>query len=73
MVERWKIVGRDLSQTLSNPNTKIRQQHDQDAIGYELAGNAALFLGDYKIVLTKASPGNGQWQLFNIAKDQGNP
>ena len=66
-----KIVGRDLSKTLSNPNTKIRQQRDQDAIGYELAGNAALFLGDYKIVLTKASPGNGQWQLFNIAKDPG--
>ena len=41
------------------------------AIGYELGGNAALFQGDYKIVLNREWPGDGQWHLYNIVKDPG--
>jgi hypothetical protein len=40
-------------------------------VGYELAGNAALFMGDYKIVYNRAPVGDGQWRLFNILKDPG--
>ena len=65
------ISGRDISQTLSNHQTQVRGEEDQDAVGYELAGNAALFLGDYKIVLHVAAPGDGQWRLFNIKIDPG--
>jgi arylsulfatase A-like enzyme len=65
------ISGRDVSQTLSNHQTQVRGEEDQDAVGYELAGNAALFLGDYKIVLHIAAPGDGQWRLFDIKIDPG--
>ena len=65
------ISGRDISQTLSNHQAQVRGEEDQDAVGYELAGNAALFLGDYKIVLHVAAPGDGQWRLFNIKNDPG--
>ncbi|CAI8393019.1 MAG: Arylsulfatase [Halieaceae bacterium] len=40
-------------------------------MGYELAGNAALFQGDYKIVVNRKPLGDGEWSLFNIKKDPG--
>ena len=42
-----------------------------EPIGYELQGNAALFLGDYKIVRNLPPVGDGKWQLFNLATDPG--
>ena len=42
-----------------------------EPIGYELQGNAALFLGDYKIVRNLPPMGDGRWQLFNLATDPG--
>lgn len=42
-----------------------------EAIGYELAGNAALFQGDYKIVLNRGPVGDNSWQLYNIVSDPG--
>ena len=36
-----------------------------------MAGNAALFQGDYKIVLNRGPVGDEQWRLFNIAADPG--
>lgn len=39
----------------------------QDAVGTELFGSRALRQGDWKITDT----GDGQWRLFNIAKDPG--
>ncbi|MFT4571133.1 MAG: arylsulfatase A-like enzyme [Hyphomicrobiaceae bacterium] len=42
-----------------------------EAIGFELAGNAALFKGDLKIVKDRGPIGDGQWHLFNIVKDPG--
>jgi arylsulfatase/uncharacterized sulfatase len=38
-----------------------------EAVGYELMGNAALFRGDLKLVQSHGMP----WQLFDIAKDPG--
>ena len=43
----------------------------EEPIGYELQGNAALFLGDYKIVRNLPPVGDGKWQLFNLATDPG--
>jgi arylsulfatase A-like enzyme len=65
------ISGRDISLLLNNTKAEVRGEQDHDAVGYELAGNAALFLGDFKIVRHVASPGDGQWRLFNIKKDPG--
>lgn len=42
-----------------------------EAIGYELAGNAALFQGDFKIVLNIRPVGDNQWHLYNIVTDPG--
>ncbi len=39
--------------------------------GYELGGSAALFQGDYKLVLNREWPGDNQWHLYNIAIDPG--
>ena len=42
-----------------------------EALGYELAGSAALFLGDYKLVKNIAPLGDGEWRLFNLRQDPG--
>ncbi|MEZ5501520.1 MAG: arylsulfatase [Halioglobus sp.] len=42
-----------------------------DVIGYELGGNAALFQGDYKIVLNIHPVGDDEWHLYNIVTDPG--
>ncbi len=44
---------------------------EEETIGYELAGNAALFKGDYKIVKNRRPVGDNQWHLFNIVTDPG--
>ena len=44
---------------------------EEETIGYELAGNAALFQGDYKIVKNRGTVGDNQWHLFNIVDDPG--
>jgi arylsulfatase/uncharacterized sulfatase len=44
---------------------------EEETIGYEMAGNAALFQGDYKIVKNRGSAGDNQWRLFNIVDDPG--
>ena len=48
-----------------------RVRAEEEAVGYELAGNAALFQGDYKIVINRGPVGDNQWRLFNIVTDPG--
>ncbi len=43
----------------------------EDAIGMEVAGNAALYRGDWKLVRNYRPWGTGEWQLFNLATDPG--
>ena len=43
----------------------------KDNIAYEIGGNAALFQGDYKIMLNRPKLGDGQWHLYNIVTDPG--
>ena len=45
--------------------------HPDESVGYELAGHAALFQGDYKIVFNRGPLGDDQWRLFNIVQDPG--
>jgi arylsulfatase/uncharacterized sulfatase len=44
---------------------------EQEPVGYELGGNAALFEGDYKIVMNREPVGDGEWHLYDIANDPG--
>ncbi|MCU1751995.1 arylsulfatase [Pseudomonas sp. 6D_7.1_Bac1] len=48
-----------------------RAHPEDQAIGYELSGSAALFKGDYKLVKSLKPVGNEQWHLYNIATDPG--
>jgi arylsulfatase/uncharacterized sulfatase len=51
--------------------TTDRVYHEDETIGYELTGHAALFKGDYKIVRNRAPVGDDAWHLFNIVEDPG--
>tara|TARA_R110001592_G_scaffold363393_2_gene687363 strand:+ start:19327 stop:21099 length:1773 start_codon:yes stop_codon:yes gene_type:complete len=44
---------------------------ETESVGYELAGNAALFQGDYKLVRNYLPVGDNRWHLYNIATDPG--
>jgi arylsulfatase/uncharacterized sulfatase len=44
---------------------------ETEPVGYELAGNSALFQGDYKIVLNRLPVGDDRWHLYNIVTDPG--
>ena len=44
---------------------------ETESIGYELAGNAALFRGDYKLVRNYLPAGDNRWHLYNIVADPG--
>ncbi|MCL4104224.1 UNVERIFIED_CONTAM: hypothetical protein GTU68_035086 [Idotea baltica] len=63
------MIGRDLSPLLEGSAERVYGEND--AIGYELTGHAALFQGDYKLVVNQPPLGDGQWRLFNIAGDPG--
>jgi arylsulfatase/uncharacterized sulfatase len=44
---------------------------EDEAIGYEVGGNAALFRGDHKIVMNRGPVGDSKWHLYNIVSDPG--
>lgn len=63
------MTGRSLVPLLRDTNSKIRGI--DETLGYELAGNAAMFGGDLKLVRNLPAVGDGRWQLFDIARDPG--
>ena len=63
------IIGRDLTPLLTGKAERVYGEND--AVGYELTGHAALFQGDYKLVVNQPPLGDGQWRLFNIVADPG--
>jgi len=65
------MIGRSLLPLIRGDVERHYGDADEDAVGYELAGHAALFLGDYKLVLNKPPVGDNQWHLYNIAADPG--
>ena len=63
------MAGRSLMPVLKG---EVAQVHPADeAIGYELSGNAALFKGSLKLVKNMAPVGDGQWHLFDLGTDPG--
>ena len=62
------LVGHDLSPML----TGAAGVHPADeAIGYELAGNAVVWKGDWKLVKNLPPYGDGHWALYDIVIDPG--
>lgn len=59
--------GTSLVPVLSGTATRVHAP--DEPIGYELGGNAALFKGDFKIVMDRGPTGDGEWHLFNYATD----
>lgn len=63
------MIGNSLVPVLTGATDRV---HPEDqAIGYELSGSAALFKGDYKLVKSLKPVGNEQWHLYNIVTDPG--
>ncbi len=62
-------TGRSLLPVLANPALRVR--HADEPLGYELAGNKALFKGDLKLVLNNPPVGDGQWHLYDLRTDPG--
>ena len=63
------MSGRSLMPLLTGAADRV--YGPEDAVGYELAGHAALFQGDYKLVRNRPPVGDGVWRLFNLADDPG--
>jgi arylsulfatase/uncharacterized sulfatase len=73
--QRWQgapvepLAGRSLVPVLADPALRVRGA--EEALGYELAGNKALFKGDLKLVLNRPPIGDGQWRLYDLSVDPG--
>ncbi|MBM3386722.1 MAG: arylsulfatase [Betaproteobacteria bacterium] len=63
------ITGRTLLPVLRGQAERVYPP-DQ-AVGYELSGNQALFKGDLKLLRNIPPLGDGQWRLFDIVRDPG--
>jgi len=62
-----RMTGQSLLPVLQG---RAQRTHAADeAIGYELSGNAALFKGDLKLIKNIKPVGDGQWHLYDISKD----
>ena len=63
------LTGRSLLPVLSNPAARVRAA--DETVGYELAGNKALFKGDLKLVWDNPPVGDAQWRLYDLSTDPG--
>ena len=63
------MVGRSLLPLIEGRADRVYDE--TDAVGTELAGHAALFQGDYKIVRNRGPLGDEEWRLYDIALDPG--
>jgi arylsulfatase/uncharacterized sulfatase len=63
------LVGRSLLPVLSRVGGRVRAP--EEPLGYELAGNKALFKGSLKLVLNNPPVGDGQWHLYDLDNDPG--
>ncbi|WP_426168396.1 arylsulfatase [Sandarakinorhabdus sp. DWP1-3-1] len=63
------MQGRDLTPLLTGAATRVHPA--DEALGYELSGNAVLFRGDLKLVRNLAPYGDGAWHLYDIVRDPG--
>jgi arylsulfatase len=63
------LRGRSMTGVLSGDETDL-YSHDEP-VGAEMAGGKWLRQGDYKAVMVPPPFGEGEWQLFDLAKDPG--
>ena len=63
------MIGKSLLPLVKGERDRV--YHEDETIGYELAGHAALFKGNYKIVKNRGPYGDNEWHLFNIVTDPG--
>jgi arylsulfatase A-like enzyme len=63
------MAGKSLLPLLTGAATGVRTS--DEPLGYELAGNLALFRGNLKLVKNSPPVGDGQWRLYDIVKDPG--
>jgi arylsulfatase/uncharacterized sulfatase len=63
------LTGRSLLPVLTDPSARVRGP--DESVGYELAGNKALFKGDLKLVWNNPPVGDSQWRLYNLSRDPG--
>ena len=63
------LIGRSMLPMLLGQSKTVHSA--EQSIGYELAGSAALFKGDYKLVKNIAPLGDGQWRLYHLLSDPG--
>lgn len=61
------ITGTSMLKTLKGETRKVHPEEEK--IGYELAGNSAIFMGKYKMVKNLPPQGKGEWELYNIETD----
>ncbi len=63
------LQGTSLLPVLADPAAEIRGPTDW--IGWELFGNSAIRMGDWKLVRICEPLGPGEWQLYDLAADPG--
>jgi arylsulfatase len=63
------LQGRSLLPVLADPAAQVRGP--KDWIGWELFGNRAVRVDNWKLVSLCAPYGTGEWQLFDLASDPG--
>jgi arylsulfatase A-like enzyme len=63
------IAGRSLLPILAGNATAVRGP--QEALGYELSGNLAVFKGTLKLSKNMPPMGDGEWHLYDLATDPG--
>ncbi len=63
------LTGRSLYPLMNNQTDRVYQA--DEPIGMEAAGQAALFLGDLKLVRNGKPYGDGVWRVYNMKVDPG--
>ena len=63
------LTGRSLLPVLTGQAQRVHAP--DEAIGYELSGNQAVFRGDLKLIKNIGPVGDGLWHLYDIRKDPG--
>ena len=61
------ITGSSMGKVLKGEAERVHVETEN--VGYELAGNSAIFRGKYKLVKNLPQQGTGKWELYNIEID----
>lgn len=67
--ERTDLSGRSVRGVLDSSTVSV--YGDDEPVGMEVSGNAALFKGGYKLVRDTLPHGDGEWHLYYLREDPG--